>query len=227
LSEWLGRVANSVSVFAVRQASGLCVVLAFSCPSWAQVAKPTNPTMDDYITCSLVYGALLEAAKRAGHQGMIMYTQPRLRAVLPYIEANRENPAAKRQQRILATELEGELRYRFVDQVARAIAGKNQDTLRAAIWRVERCDASLGIAAVPLPIESIPPRMNAYLRGMLEGCVAKQSGAARALPDALINRYCQCMVDQAATRGVGVTTTEAELGRVIAATHDQCFAAIR
>ena len=219
--------AKLVVVRSAWLAISVCVLLLWPCPTGAQVAKPTAATMDDYITCSLVYGALLQAAKRAGHQGMIMYTQPRLRAVLPHIESNRENSAAKRQLQILATELEGELRYRFVDQVSRAIEGGSAETLRAAMWRVERCDARLGIAATPLPLESKPQRMNAYLRGMLEGCVAKQTGAARPLPEALINRYCRCMVDQAAARGMGVTTTEQELGRVVAATHDQCFATIR
>ena len=30
-------------------------------------------TMDDYVTCSLVYGALFQAAKNAQHDGMLSY----------------------------------------------------------------------------------------------------------------------------------------------------------
>ena len=73
-------------------------------------------TMDDYVTCGLVYGALFQAAKKAQHDGMLLYSKPRLQAVLPYLQKNKDNPRAKEKLRETATRLEDEVKNVFVRQ---------------------------------------------------------------------------------------------------------------
>ena len=70
--------------------------------------------MDEYVTCSLVYGALFQAAKDAQHDGMLSYSRPRLQAVLPYLQENKDNPRAKEKLREIATRLEGEVKILLV-----------------------------------------------------------------------------------------------------------------
>jgi len=185
-------------------------------------------TMDEHVTCSLVYGALFEAAKRTQHEGMLQYVRPRMQAVLPYMQGNKENAIAKRRLREIAIELENEIRYEFVQRVSAAISERDLVKLKASFTRVYQCDKAFGFATLPLPIQGKATlRLNKYLEGFQDGCLAKQRGAARPLPDAKIQKYCTCMTDKASARGVDGKTSEAELGQVIRETHGQCFASIQ
>ncbi|MDO9119111.1 MAG: hypothetical protein Q7U39_14220 [Nitrospira sp.] len=78
-------------------------------------------TMDDYVTCGLVYGALFQAAKKAQHERMLSYSKPRLQAVLPYPQENKDNPRAKEKLRETATHLEDEVKNTFVREATNAI----------------------------------------------------------------------------------------------------------
>ena len=109
-------------------------------------------TMDEHLTCSLVYGALFESAKRTQHEGMLQYTKPRLQVVLPYIQANKDNPAAKQRLKEIATELEQEIRYDFVQRVSAAINAGDPVRLKASMARVFACDKAFGLTSLPLPI---------------------------------------------------------------------------
>src|SRR4030067_2926217 len=82
-------------------------------------------TMDDYVTCSLVYGALFQAAKNAQHDGMLSYSRPRLQAVLPYIQENKDNPRAKAKLQETAIRLENEVKDIFVKQATNAILAED------------------------------------------------------------------------------------------------------
>jgi hypothetical protein len=199
------------------------VVMASAFPSVAPAA-----TMDEYLTCSLVYGALFEAAKRTQHEGMLQYARPRLQVVLPYMQENKENPSAKRRLREIAIAHENEIRYEFVQRVSVAITERDPVKLRASIARVFECDKAFGLATLPLPIPgkaAVVP--NKYLEGFQEGCLAKQRSTQRPLPDAKIRRYCSCMTESASERGVDGTTTETQLGQVIRETHGTCLTAIQ
>lgn len=109
-------------------------------------------TMDDYLTCGLVYGALFEASRRAQHDGMIQYTKPRLQAVQPYLEAHKDDPAAKRRLKELATQLETEIKDQFVTEAFQAIVERDVERLRQSMPRVFECDRAFHLATLPLPI---------------------------------------------------------------------------
>lgn len=192
-------------------------------PRLAQAA-----TMDEYITCSLVYGALFEAAKRTQHDGMIQYTRPRLQVVLPYMQENRENPIAKRRLSQISTALENEIRFEFVQEVSAAITGQDLVKLRAATTRVFQCDKAFGLQTLPFPLQGrAGPAPNKYLEGFLEGCLAKQRAAQQPLPNALIQKYCSCMTAGASDRGVDARITEVQLGQIIRDVHGPCLSSLR
>lgn len=111
-------------------------------------------TMDDYVTCGLVYGALFQAAKNAQHDGMLSYSKPRLQAVLPYLQENRDNPRAKEKLRETATRLEDEVKNVFVRQATNAILEEDPVKLKAAMPRVFQCDKAFGLSALPLPVQA-------------------------------------------------------------------------
>jgi len=185
-------------------------------------------TMDDYVTCGLVYGALFQAAKNAQHEGMLSYSKPRLQAVLPYLQENKDNPRAKEKLRETATRLEDEVKNTFVRQATNAILEEDPVRLKAAMPRVFQCDKAFGLSTLPLPLEAKhAPRWNKFLQGFHAGCLAKQRKAASPFSDAQIQRYCQCMTDKAAARGVDSSSSEETTGRIINESHGACFASIQ
>lgn len=205
------------------KAMSVFALVAALAPSLASAA-----TMDEYITCGLVYGALFEAAKRTQHEGMIQYTRPRLQVVLPYMLQNRENPVAKRRLSQIATALENEVRHEFVQEVSAAINGEDLVKLRAAMTRVFQCDKAFGLKTLPFPLQGkTTSTPNKYLEGFLAGCLAKQRASPQPLPDTIVQKYCACMTAGAAERGVDASVTEAQLGQVIRETHGLCLTAIR
>ena len=185
-------------------------------------------TMDDYVTCSLVYGALFQAAKNAQHDGMLSYSRPRLQAVLPYLQENRDNPKAKEKLRETATRLEDEVKNVFVRQATNAILEEDPAKLKAAMPRIFQCDKAFGLSTLPLPLQAKQtPRWNKFLQGFHSGCLAKQRKAASPFTDGQIQRYCQCMTDKAAARGVDANSSEETTGRIINESHGACFASIQ
>ena len=187
-----------------------------------------SATMDESITCSLVYGALFEAAKRAQHEGMMQYAKPRMQAVLPFMQENKSNPVAKRRLSEIATALENEVRYDFVQKATTAISDQNPEKLKASMGRVVVCDKAFGLSTLPIPLEDVSAsKPNKYLEGFEAGCLAKQRSAPSPLPDKQIQRYCGCMTESAARNGVDGNTTSAELGRVISITHSACVAGLK
>lgn len=185
-------------------------------------------TMDEYVTCSLVYGALFQAAKDAQHDGMLSYSRPRLQAVLPYLQENKDNPRAKEKLREIATRLEDEVENIFVRRATNAIIEEDPAKLKAAMPRVFQCDKAFGLATLPLPFEvKQAPRWNKFLQGFHAGCLAKQRKIASRFNDAQVQRYCQCMTDKAAVRGVDASSSEETTGRVINESHGACFASIQ
>jgi hypothetical protein len=185
-------------------------------------------TMDDYVTCSLVYGALFQAAKNAQHDGMLSYSRPRLQAVLPYLQENRDNPKAKEKLREAATRLENEVKNVFVKQATNAILEEDSAKLKAAMPRVFQCDKAFGLSTLPLPLQAKQaPRWNKFLQGFHAGCLAKQRKSASQFTDGQIQRYCQCMTDKAAARGVDSNSSEETTGKIINESHGACFASIQ
>ena len=185
-------------------------------------------TMDDYVTCGLVYGALFQAAKNSGHSGMIAYTRPRLHAVTPYLEANRDNPAAKAKLREAAIRLEDEVRYQFVQRATNAITQNDVEALRAEMGRVAKCDQAFGLPTFPLPITSATTQKpNKFLESFYEDCLAKQRSAPSPFNDRQLQKYCACMADRAKTARISGTSSEADVGKVVRNTHDDCLASIQ
>lgn len=185
-------------------------------------------TMDDYATCTLVYGALFQAAKNAQHDGMLSYTKPRLQVVLPYVQKNKDNPRVKEKFQETAIRLEDEVKNTFLRQVTNAIVEENPVKLKAAMPRVFQCDKAFGLSTLPLPLEAKHvPRWNKFLQGFYGGCLAKQRKTASSFSDAQIQRYCQCMTDKAAARGVDASSSEETTGRIINESHGACFASIQ
>ncbi len=185
-------------------------------------------TIDEYVTCSLVYSGLFQAAKNAQHDGMLSYSRPRLQVVLPYIQENRENPRAKERLREIATRLESEVKTVFVKEATDAIFEKDTEKLKVAMSRVFLCDKAFGLVSLPLPIEGEqPPRSNDFLRGFHAGCLAKQRSAASPFSDPQIYSYCQCMTDKAAVRGIGTNCSAETIERIISENHGVCFGSIQ
>lgn len=185
-------------------------------------------TMDDYLTCSLVYGALFQAAKNADHEGMLSYSRPRLRTVLPYLQENKNNPGAQEKLREVATRLEDEVKNIFLTQATDAILMEDSGKLKAAMPRVFQCDRTFGLSTLPLPLKiKESPRWNKFLQGFHAGCLAKQKRIPSPFSDAQIQRYCQCMTDKAAAKGVDSSSSEDTTGRIINESHGTCFASIK
>lgn len=185
-------------------------------------------TMDDYVTCSLVYGALFQAAKNAQHDGMLSYSRPRLQAVLPYIQENKDNPRAKEKLRETAIRLENEIKDTFVNQATNAILAEDPTKLKAAMPRVFQCDKAFGLSTLPLPLKTKQPtRWNKFLQGFYGGCLAKQKKSPSPFSDAQIQGYCQCMTDKQAARGVDASSSEEATGRIINESHSVCLASIQ
>lgn len=110
-------------------------------------------TTDDYATCSLVYGALFQAAKNAQHLGMLIYSRPRLEAVIPFMREKKDNPIAKQKLSETATRLEEEAKNTFVKNVTNAIIEEDLEKLKASMSRVFQCDKIFGLSTLPLPIK--------------------------------------------------------------------------
>ena len=201
----------------------VCWLLLFVMSSISHAA-----TMDEYLTCTLVYGALFQAAKDAGHEGMLLYSKPRLQAVLLYAEKNKENPKAKEKLREVAIRLEDEIKNIFVRQVTNAIIEEDPTKMKAAMRRVFQCDKIFGLPTLPLPLVAKQSQhWNHYLQGFHDGCLAKQRRVALPLSDAQIQKYCKCMTDKAAARGVDESSSDETTGRVINQSHGACFASIQ
>jgi len=196
------------------------------CTSLCSAAQ--SASMDDYVTCGLVYGALLRAAKNAGHAGMLSYSRPRLQAVTPYLQENKDNPVAKAKLRETAIRLEDEIRYKFVQRATDAINERDPEKLKATMERVFQCDKAFGLSTLPLPLEAKPARSsNKFLDGFHAGCLAKQKSAPSPISDTQIQRYCSCMTDRASSAGIDASSSEAETGRVVSQIHGACLASVR
>lgn len=199
-------------------------VLLFA--SLCSVARAAS--MDEYVTCGLVYGALLQAAKNTGHGGMLAYVQPRLQAVTPYLQQNKDNPVAKAKLRDTATRLEDEIRHKFVRRATAAINERDLEKLTAAMGRVIQCDKAFGLPTFPLPLErKAAASSNKFLEGFRTGCLAKQRSAPSPFSDIQIQRYCGCMTNRASSSGIDGSSSEADVGRVIRESHSACLADIK
>ena len=203
--------------------SNTMVLFAASMCSIAQAV-----TVDEYTACGLVYGALFQAAKNAQHEGMLTYTRPRLQAVLPYLQQNRDNPGAKEKLRETAIRLEGEVGSAFVKQATKAILEEDKDKLRFVMARVFQCDRAFGLSTLPLPLKAkqVPP-LNEYLRGFYSGCLAKQKKSVTPFTDFQIQGYCRCMTDAAAIDGIDASSPGDALGHSIKRNHDSCVVRIK
>lgn len=184
-------------------------------------------TTDDHITCSLVYGALLEAGKRARDDALMQYARPRVQTVLPHLQRLREDVKAKQRLRELSIELEDEVRFKFVDEVTSAVLTQDRARLIVAMPRVFQCDRVFGFSTLPLPLAKTTLLSNKYLEGFLTGCLEKQRSTARPLADGKIQTYCKCMMQFASDSGVDGGGTEARLGEVIREAHPRCVASIQ
>ena len=94
--------------------------------------------------------------------------------------------------------------------------------------RVFQCDKAFGLVTLPLPFEAKQaPRWNKFLQGFHAGCLAKQRKAVSPFSDVQVQKYCQCMTDKAAVRGVDASSSEETTGRIINESHSACFASIQ
>lgn len=187
-----------------------------------------SATMDDYVTCTLVYGALFQAAKNVQHDGMLSYSKPRLQAVTSYIQENKDNPRVKEKFRETATRLEDEVKNIFIKQATNAILEEDPVKLKATMSRVFQCDKAFGLSTLPLPLQAKQaPRWNKFLQGFHAGCLAKQRKTASQFSEDQIQRYCQCMTDKQAARGVNSSSSEETTARIINESHGPCFASIQ
>lgn len=80
----------------------------------------------------------------------------------------------------------------------------------------------------PLPLEAKhAPRWNKFLQGFYGGCLAKQRKSPSPFSDAQIQKYCQCMTDKQAAKGVDASSSEETTGRIINESHGVCLASIQ
>lgn len=187
-------------------------------------------TMDEHITCSLIYGALFQVAKNADHEQMLSYTRPRLQAVMPFLQENKDNSLAKERLKDISTRLEDEIHYSFVNKVTDAIRRNDYETLKTAMHRVFQCDKLFGLTTLPLPLKSNVSKQikwNGFLEGFYDGCLAKQRRNLAGISDSQIKSYCRCITDQAAKNGTDESSSEQTIGRVINESHSRCVAAMQ
>jgi hypothetical protein len=201
--------------------STVALIFALTAPSHAA-------TMDDYITCSLVYGALFQAAKNADHEGMLLYSRPRLRAVLPYLQENKDDPRLKARLSEIATNLEDEVKNKFVRQATSAILEDDAEALKLAMSWVFACDRAFGLTSLPFPIRtSSAPRWNKFLSGFNEGCLAKQRRSPAPYSAPQIKKYCRCMTNRAAAGSLDASSPDEAIAKIISESHSTCFASIQ
>ena len=180
-------------------------------------------TIDDHLTCALMYGSLFEAAKNSQHSAMIAYTRPRLQAILPFMEANRNNPDISSRLKIVATNLEGDVNV-LNKQVIEAIKASDVDKLKIALVPVFHCDKIFGVQSFPLPLSSDKPfQSNQFAMGFYEGCLAKNRKNPGSFKDSQILKYCNCMTDSVIASEISAQSSESELGRVIGDVHGECL----
>lgn len=221
-----------MKTYALRPRLRTCSLAVLLSGASALIISPATTaraaTMDEYITCSLVYGALLQSAKNANHSGMTAYVRPRLQAVTPYMQDNRDNSVAKAKLREIATRLEDEIRYRFVRQATDAIRNNDGGALRTNMGRVVQCDRVFGFDTFPLPIaEGTAATPAKFLTGFYEGCLAKQRSAPSPYKDRQLQQYCSCMTDRAKSAGLNATSSDANVATVVRDSHPGCLAGIQ
>lgn len=185
-------------------------------------------TMDDYVNCSLIYGALFQAAKNSDSSEMIAYSRSRLQIVIPFLQKNQENPVAKAKLREAAIRLEDEVRFQFVQRATDAINRNDANALKASMGRVITCDKAFGLPTFPLPIH--PPQSQTskkFFDGFYEGCVAKQRSAPSPFGDSQLKAYCSCMTDRARSAGLTPTSSDSEVGKVVRDSNNDCINSIK
>jgi len=207
---------NTASAF-LRSAG---VVLLVACESASGAA-----TVEQHISCALVYGALFEGAKNAYHDGMLQYVRPRMQAVIPFLQQQqRQNdPVVKSKLREIATELEQEVKQDLPRKITDALMARDPTALRQAMQRVESCDVAFGLRTYPLPPLG---QADAFRTGLYTGCLAKQRSAPSPYTDRQLQRYCSCVATRAASSGVDAASTSQEIGAALSVAHQACFSDI-
>lgn len=203
----------------------LTSLLLALCCSIAPVVCVAEPTADDYVTCTLVYSALFQAAKDTQHMPTLKYVGPRLKAVLPWIKANEGSPHTKELLRETATALEQEVKIVFLQNVKAAIARGDVNLLRSSFVRVFACDKALGIASFPLPL-AVAPAWNRFADGFYSGCIAKQRRTSPQIPMGRVESYCRCMTNAMAAKQIDAESSDATMSDTIRSAHQTCSAAI-
>lgn len=154
---------------------------------------------------------------------MIGYTQPRLKAVLPFLEKNRDNPEISERLKIVASRMESDAKV-LVNRATEAIIESNEDKLKAALTEVFRCDAIFGLQSFPLPLsrQRFEPKSK-FAEGFYEGCLAKQQQNPGPFSNPQILQYCKCMTDTSVARGMSTQSSEDETAKIIKSVHKSCF----
>lgn len=177
---------------------------------------------DDYLTCSLMYGALFQAAKDSDNSPMIAYTKPRLNAVIPFLEKNRNNPEVSERMKVIASRLEDDTKT-LAKRATAAINESNNEKLKAALPQVFRCDAVFQLQSLPLPLSSTRPAPKTkFAEGFYSGCLAKQRQNPGPFRDAQIVHYCKCMTGKSVAKGMTAESTDDETASIVRSVHKDC-----
>lgn len=185
---------------------------------------------DDHIKCAYVYGALFEATKQAQHGAMLAYAQPRLKAVLPFIEDNEGNASVAERVKIIARRIAPSMKKLETD-VRNAIVEDDEAKLKQALQPVFSCDAVFGIRSLPLPVAHTKPTRHksyadTYADGVLQGCIAKQHQQPTPYSEPQLNNYCSCVAKTVAKLGITARTTENESAVALRTAANDCLSVL-
>jgi hypothetical protein len=101
----------------------LCTIQLFIVMAFTEASQAAS--MDQYVTCGLVYGALFQAAKDADHQRNALVRKTSLASrPAPSLEENKEKPRAKEKLHEIAARLETEVGNRFAGEATIAIGAR-------------------------------------------------------------------------------------------------------
>lgn len=203
-----------------RFVAGLFMAVAFGIPAHSALPKP-----DDYITCALAYGALLQAAKDSGNSAMLSYASVRLQAVLPFVEKNKGNPELSDRLKIIANQLEVEGKG-MARRATEAIIESDVAKLKAALPPVFRCDAVFGIQSLPLPLPKARALKSKFAEGFYSGCLANQRRNPGPYREGQLLNYCMCVTEKSVERGMTAASKSDEIAAIIKMTHPICVSQI-
>lgn len=185
------------------------MVLFLCFPTLASATSITDKLpLEDVVSCMYSYGAILEAAQTAKHEGMAKWARDRIAILLPLLQAKSGEPDADRRARSEARAVR-EDNADIQRQATLALREENVGKMRELIGRrTALCDTFINMKTYSLPMAPNPKHFTAYERGYRAACIDVQQRANQdhIISDQQINIYCYCQTATLAIDGIDERT---------------------